>query len=78
MKELFESRFEQELEKIKEGLTRKHATKRQDKIHQRIGRYKQKYPSVSKYYSIEVSCNEKGMVTDIKWHKDPQLYSPYP
>jgi hypothetical protein len=75
MKELFESRFEQELEKIKEGLTRKHATKRQDKIHQRIGRYKQKYPSVSKYYHIEVSSNEKGMVTDINWHKDLQLYS---
>ena len=31
MKAQFESRFEQELEKIKEGLTRKHATKRQDK-----------------------------------------------
>lgn len=47
MKSLFESRFEQELERIKEGLTRKHATKMQGKVHQRIGRYKQKYPSVS-------------------------------
>lgn len=75
MKSLFESRFEQELERIKEGLTRKHVTKMQGKVHQRIGRYKQKYPSVSKYYNIQVSNNEKGIVTDIKWHKDPQLYN---
>jgi len=74
MKSLFESRFEQELERIKEGLTRKHATKMQGKVHQRIGRYKQKYPSVSKYYNIQVDINERGIVTDAQLQRGLLAY----
>jgi hypothetical protein len=70
MKAQFEARFEEELAKLKEGLAKKHATKRADLIHERIGRYKQKYPSVSKYYNIEVKKNSKGIATEILWDKD--------
>lgn len=74
MKSLFESRFEECLIKLKEGLSKKHATKRADLIHQRIGRSRQKYPSVSKYYDIEVKANAKGVATEISWQKNPAKY----
>ena len=57
IKTQFETRFEEELTKIKLGLSKKHSTKRADKVHQRIGRAIQKYPSVSKYYVIQVPAN---------------------
>jgi hypothetical protein len=54
MKTQFETRFEEQLEKIKIGLTKKHSTKKADKINQRIGRAIEKYPSASKYYQVGV------------------------
>jgi len=74
MKSLFEERFEDDLQKIKLGLTKKHTTKSIDKIHQRIGRYKQKYPSVSKYYDIEVIIDENNRATELNWVKNAELY----
>jgi hypothetical protein len=74
MKSLFEERFEDDLQKIKLGLTKKHTTKSIDKIHQRIGRYKQKYPSVSKYYDIEVIIDENNRATELNWVKNVELY----
>ncbi len=70
MKTQFETRFEQELEKIKVGLSKKHSVKQADKVHQRIGRVIQKYPSTSKYYNIEVSTNEAGLATQMNYTKD--------
>ena len=52
MKNQFELRFEEEIEKIKSSLTKKKGVKKYDKVNQRIGRAIQKYPSVSKYYQI--------------------------
>ena len=74
MKNQFEARFEERLIKLKNGLTKKHSTKRADLIHERIGRCRQKYPSVSKYYHIEVKKDNKGRATEIKWEKDPAQY----
>lgn len=74
MKSQFEARFEEGLIKLKNGLTKKHTTKRADLIHERIGRYRQKYPSVSKYYNIEVKKDGKGSATEIKWERDPAQY----
>lgn len=70
MKTQFEARFEEGLIKLKEGLTKKHSVKRADLIHQRIGRCRQKYPSVAKYYQIEVKENDKGIAREIQWSKD--------
>jgi len=74
MKSLFEERFEDDLQKIKLALKKKHTTKSIDKIHQRIGRYKQKYPSVSKYYDIQVSVDENNKATELNWVKNEALY----
>jgi hypothetical protein len=46
-----------------------------EKVHQRIGRIKQKYPSTQKYYDIEVKADENKIVREIIWkmkeHKEP-------
>lgn len=70
MKSLFETRFEGELKKINIGLKKKDTTKKLDKIHQRIGRYKQKYPSVSKYYDIEVISDGDNKALEVQWTKN--------
>ena len=72
MKSQFESRFEEELNKIKQSLSKKHGVKQADKVHQRIGRAKQKYPSASKYYQIQTSTNNQGLIEELSWIKDDQ------
>lgn len=75
MKNQFEKRFEEQLQKIHNAIHRKGGIKRLDKVHQRIGRAKEKYPSVAQYYIIEVTANEKtNRATEITWQKDPQKY----
>lgn len=49
----------------------KGGTKKADKVHQRIGRAKEKYPSVQRYYDITVSSDAKtGLATEITWEKN--------
>lgn len=54
MNEQFRERFEQELQKIADSLTKKSGVKQLDKVHERIGRAKQKYPSIARYFDIEI------------------------
>jgi len=71
MKLQFEKRFEQELQKIHTAIHRKGGVKKLDKVHQRIGRAKEKYPSLQQYYIIEVSSDVKtNLATEIIWKKD--------
>ena len=71
MKLQFEKRFEEELQKISVALNKKGGVKKLDKVHQRIGRAKEKYPSVQHYYIIEVSGDAtKSLATGISWKKD--------
>ena len=75
MKKSFEKRFEEQLQKIHAAINRKGGIKRLDKVHQRIGRAKERYPSVAKYYNIEVTSDEKtNNATEISWQKDPIKY----
>jgi transposase len=68
MKTQFESRYEEELNKIKTSLTKKGGVKLADKVNQRIGRAKQKYPSAQGRYDIQLSYDEKNVtVTDLVW-----------
>jgi len=46
MKSQFEQRFEEALQKIHKGVHSKGGVKKADKVHQRIGRAKERYPSV--------------------------------
>ncbi len=68
MKTQFETRYEDELNKIKASLTKKGGVKLADKVNQRIGRAKQKYPSVQGRYDIQLSYDEKNKtVTELVW-----------
>ena len=63
----FAERFENELKKISESLSKKSGVKQYDKVNQRIGRAKQKYPSIQKYYNIELECEDKKIVKSLSW-----------
>ena len=65
MNGLLSQRFEEGAQSIKEGINKKGGTKKLDKVFERIGRLKQKYPSVHKYYDIAVEDDGKGTVTTI-------------
>lgn len=53
MNRQWRERFELELEKASEALGRKGGTKNYEKVVERVGRARGKYPSVAKYYNIE-------------------------
>jgi len=59
MNQQFRSRFEAGLQKIADSLTKKGGVKQEDKVHQRIGRLKQKYPSIQRYFDIVVIAKEE-------------------
>ncbi len=70
MKTQFETRYEDELSKIRASLTKKGGVKLSDKVNQRIGRAKQKYPSAQGRYDIQLSYDEKNKtVTELVWTK---------
>jgi len=58
MNQQFRIRFEAGLQKITGSLTKKGGVKQESKVHERIGRLKQKYPSIHSYFDIEVKTNE--------------------
>ncbi len=75
MKNQFEQRFEEQLQKIRQALFTKGGVKMAHKVYERIGRAKQKYPSVHHYYDIEVTVNDKTKhVSDMHWKKDYQKH----
>jgi transposase len=65
IREKQEGRFLKDLEKLKRRIE-KGRLKRADKIHQAIGRLKERYPRVARYYTIE--HDEAG--NTIGWHED--------
>ena len=71
----FEQRFEQELQKIAQSLQRKGGIKKATKVHERIGRARERYPSVQHYYDIEVALSEdKLTATGMQWSKNEERY----
>ena len=65
MNGLLSQRFEEGIKNINSSIGKKGGTKKLDKIHERIGRLKQKYPSVHKYYNIIVTDNGQNVATDV-------------
>jgi hypothetical protein len=73
MKTQFEIRFEQQLQTIQKSINTKGGIKKANKVYERIGRAKEKYPSVHQYYTITVNVDEQTkQATGIEWHKDEQ------
>jgi transposase len=75
MRRQFEERFEMELQKIAQSLERKGGTKKTTKVHERIGRARERYASVQYYYDIEVTLSEdNSTVKAMTWSKNEQQY----
>jgi len=71
MNNLFITRFEEGLQIIAHAITGKQGTKSYDKVNQRIGRLKQKYPSVHRIYQIDMEKNEKDVCISMRWKRIP-------
>ena len=64
-------RFEEGMQNINYSLSRKGGIKELEKVYERIGRLKQKYPSIHKYYEINVTDNGQGIVTKVSLSRKP-------
>jgi len=58
MNEQFRQRFEEGMQKIEDSLNKKSGVKQSDKVYERIGKLKGKYPSIGRYYDIEIESTE--------------------
>ena len=65
MSDKLTKRFAQGLDNIKSSLSKKRGVEQEGAVHRRIGRLHQKYPSISKLYTIELKVDENKTVTDI-------------
>ena len=61
----FSERFEEGLRSIQNGIAKKGGTKKLEKVWERIGRLKEKYPSVHSYYDLKISDNGQGIATGL-------------
>ena len=65
MNSRFSERYEQGLQQIREAVAKKGGTKTAQKVWERIGRLKAKYPSVHRFYDLRVKADKKGIVKDL-------------
>jgi hypothetical protein len=88
MNEHFKKGFEEGLQRIADSINKRSGVKFEDKVYERIGRLKQKYPSIHRFYDIEVEAhklmvkaknaktflqNQKSIVTSVKWKIKPEV-----
>lgn len=71
IQDLAAQRFEAELEHLAAGLSKKgNSTKRYDKVLERIGRLRQKYPKAAPHYAIDVTADpDTGQASAIAWRR---------
>lgn len=66
MNEHFSQHFEEELKNMGNSLHKKGGTKKIEKVYERLGRIKERYPAANKHYKIDISTDGK-QVTAITW-----------
>lgn len=71
MKARFQKRFEEGLGSIAGSLTKRGGAKRYERVLDRLGRLREKYPTISRFYRIEVE-HELGTVKKITWTIDQE------
>jgi Transposase len=69
MNQQFKERFEEGLAVIAHGITAKNGTKNYDKVNQRIGRLKAKYPSIHRFYNIHIEKDKKDICKSMNWEQ---------
>src|SRR3989339_426840 len=73
IKNRFERRFEEAIEKVRDALSKKHGTKRYDKVLEKIGRLKERFRRVARRYEISVAKDDKkNLATAIRWERKEQ------
>lgn len=71
IKNRLEQGYEEKLHLIKQSLSKPRGVKKVAKVQQRIGRAKQKYPSVHPLYILHLDIDTTTQtVTDLRWEKD--------
>ena len=68
MHEKFTTHFEEGLKQVMFGIQNKGGTKKLEKVWERIGRLKERYPSAHRFYNIQVA-SENGIATKLEWKK---------
>ena len=77
--ELFAKRFETALAKLAEGLHKKGCTKRYDKVLERLGRLREKYPRAAQHYEISVEHDAvSAKATAIRWQRTKPIEQTLP
>jgi len=71
MNEQFRSRFEAGLQAITDSLSKKGGVKQEDKVYERIGRLKQKYPSIQRYFDIGIDVKDDIQIKKKKNGNEP-------
>jgi len=69
MKNRFQKRFEEGLGAIADSLNKKRGIKRYEKVIERLGRLRERYPSIARFYHIDLQHKE-GIVQKITWSID--------
>jgi len=68
IQDIYRKRFEDDLDKIRATLTRPYSDKSSGTIMQRIGRLKERYPSINRFYHLDVQEGD-GIANSIDCHK---------
>jgi transposase len=71
MDDQFAKRYEEMLKNIDASIHKKGGVKKIEKVWERIGRLKQKYPAMNRYYDIDVQ-HDQGKATKILWNRKPR------
>ena len=69
MKASFQKHFEEGLQAISDSLAKKRGHKVYGRVMERLGRLKERYPTIAQFYNVEVH-QERGRVTRIEWRID--------
>jgi hypothetical protein len=70
MNDHFCQRYEEELDNIKNSIHKKGGTKKYEKVLERIGRIKERYPAANKHYKIDVK-HKDGITVMLSWRRKP-------
>ena len=72
----FTARFEEAIQKLDAGLTKKGCVKKYDKIIERIGRLKEKYSKAAKNYKVTIQKDKKtDKAVKIFWERNEKVNS---
>lgn len=64
----FSQHFEKELENMEAALHKKGGTKKIEKVYERLGRIKERYPAANKHYKIDID-SDGTFATAVKWKR---------